>query len=166
MAMRTSLAGQDFIRRAEGQGGAPVLKAYADPGGVWTIGFGTIRYADGAPVKAGDSCTAVEAEAWFVQALTVPENAINHLVQVALTQPQFDALASFIYNEGEGNFAGSTLLKLLNQGRFRDAAAQFGQWTKVRVNGVLMPCAGLAARRAAERDLFLSGTADGTGTVT
>lgn len=163
MAMHTSPAGQDFIRRAEGRDGAPALKAYADPGGVWTIGFGTIRYPDGTPVKAGDACTGAEADAWFIHALAVPEDAVNRLVQVALTQPQFDALASFVYNEGEGNFAGSTLLKRLNQGRFREAAAQFSQWTKVRLNGVLMPCAGLAARRAAERALFLSGTAEGTG---
>ncbi len=51
-------------------------------------------------------------------------------VAVPLTQNQFDALVSLIYNIGEGNFASSTLLKMLNAGNYRGAADQFLVWDK------------------------------------
>jgi GH24 family phage-related lysozyme (muramidase) len=159
MAMQTSTDGQAAIKGREGIGSAPVLTAYQDGGGVWTIGFGTVHYPNGQPVKQGDTCTAVQAQTWFLMSLSTAEKAVNTLVKVPLTQPQFDALVSFVYNEGEGNFESSTLLQLLNQGRYRDAAAEFPVWNKIRINGVLTVSAGLVNRRAAEMAQFLSGTA-------
>ena len=40
-------------------------KAYLDTGGVWTIGYGTIRYPNGNPVKKGDTCTKEQAEEYL-----------------------------------------------------------------------------------------------------
>ena len=39
--------------------------AYLDIGGVWTIGFGTIKYPNGSKVKKGDTCTHIQAETWL-----------------------------------------------------------------------------------------------------
>lgn len=74
-------------------------------------------------------------------------------VKAALTQNQVDALASFIYNLGSGNFSESTLLRKLNQNpcdpSIRD---EFMRWTKAK--GVEL--AGLKNRRAAEANLYFS----------
>lgn len=71
-----------------------------------------------------------------------------------LSQHQFDALGSFIFNVGEGNFAQSTLRNKLNAGDFAGAAAEFDKWVYATVNGKKVKLAGLVTRRAAERALF------------
>lgn len=83
--------------------------------------------------------------------LGTAEAAVNRLVTVPLTQNQFDALVSLVFNIGEGNFSKSTLLRRLNAGEREAAAGQFGRWNKSK--GVEL--AGLTKRRAAERELFL-----------
>ena len=77
---------------------------------------------------------------------------IYGLVKVDLTQNEFDALCSFIYNVGSGNFRSSTLLKELNKGNYNNAADELLRWDKS--GGEVL--AGLSKRRAHERDLFLS----------
>jgi lysozyme len=81
--------------------------------------------------------------------------AVNHLVQVSINQNQFDALASFAYNEGVGALQTSTLLRLLNSGDTAGAAAQFLVWDKERVDGQLVESDGLLHRRQMEQTLFL-----------
>lgn len=127
------------------------LKAYLCPAGVWTIGFGTTVYPDGTKVKKGDSCTLDQAKLYFAHDLKRFEASVNNLVKVPLSQNQFDALVSLTYNIGTGAFAGSTLLKLLNQKQYREAAAQFTRWNKAGDKELR----GLTRRREAERDLFL-----------
>ncbi|OCY91085.1 lysozyme, partial [Acinetobacter pittii] len=111
MSKTTSNAGLNLIKGFEGKR----LNAYDDGVGVWTIGFGTIKYPNGVRVKKGDTCTEQQAETYLKNDLTKFEVAINKLVKVPLTQNQFDALASFTYNLGETNLANSTLLKKLNK---------------------------------------------------
>ncbi len=77
--------------------------------------------------------------------------AVNRLVTVPLTQNQFDALISFVFNLGIGNFRTSTLLKKLNAGDYTGAAKEFPPW--VRADGKQLP--GLIKRRDAEKALFL-----------
>lgn len=77
------------------------------------------------------------------------EAAVNK-VTVALNQNQFDALVSLTYNIGTGAFASSTLLKKLNAGDYKGAAAQFDVWNKA--GGKRMQ--GLVNRRSTERKLF------------
>jgi lysozyme len=69
---------------------------------------------------------------------------------VDLTQGQFDALCSFIFNLGCGAFQRSTLLRLLNESDYEGAAQQFGRW----VNAGGMKLTGLVKRRAEESDRF------------
>lgn len=145
--MNTSQTGIDLIKGFEGKR----LVAYDDGVGVWTIGYGTIKYPSGVRVKKGDTCTEAQAETYLKSDLVKFENAINRLVKVPLNQNQFDALASFTYNLGETNLSKSTLLRKLNAKDYKGAADQFLVWNKA--GGRVLT--GLVRRREAERSLFL-----------
>lgn len=69
-----------------------------------------------------------------------------------LTDNQYAALIDFVFNEGAGHLASSTLLKLVNQHAFSRAADEFLRWDYVSGE----PSKGLLARREAERTLWLS----------
>ena len=145
--MKTSQSGISLIKGFEGKR----LNAYYDGVGVWTIGFGTIKYPNGVWVKKGDTCTEAQAESYLKNDLVKFENAINRLVKVPLNQNQFDALSSFTYNLGETNLSSSTLLKKLNAKDYAGTADQFPRWNKA--GGKVMN--GLTRRREAELILFL-----------
>lgn len=148
MADAISQAGLDAITVREGI----VLKAYPDPatgGEPWTIGVG---HTGG--VKPGDVITREQSDAFLRQDVRHCETAIRRLVNVPLTQGQFDALVSFIFNVGAGAFERSTMLRLLNRGDYDGAADEFLKWN--RANGRVMP--GLTKRRISERIQFLTGT--------
>lgn len=134
---------KEAIKKAEGLR----LTAYLDTGGVWTIGYGHT----GADVREGLTIPLSEAERLLTRDLKVAEGHVNDAVKVKLTQNQFDALVSFVYNVGGGAFRSSTLLKLLNAGDYEGAAYQLPRWNKD--NGKVIP--GLTNRRHEERDLFL-----------
>lgn len=144
--MRPSEEAVEFIASWEGL----KLKAYPDPGtgGVpWTIGFGRT-----AGVKRGDICTPEQAMDWLREEVDAFGEHVLELVHVELNQSQLDALTSFAYNVGVGNLSKSTLLKLVNEGRFDEAGQQFVRWN--RAAGRVM--AGLTNRRNAEAQLFLA----------
>lgn len=124
------------------------LIAYPDQGGVWTIGYGHT-----AGVKLGMTCTMEQAEEWLRHDVEDAEKAVNDLVKVPLSQKQFDALVDFVFNLGTGNFAKSTLLRLVNASNFKYASKEFERWN--RAGGIVR--AGLTRRRLAEKDLFLQG---------
>lgn len=145
--MNTSQTGINLIKGFEGKR----LVAYDDGVGVWTIGYGTIKYPNGVRVKKGDTCTDAQAETYLKSDLIKFENAINRLVKVPLNQNQFDALSSFTYNLGETNLSKSTLLRKLNAKDYKGAADQFLVWNKA--GGRVLT--GLVRRREAERSLFL-----------
>jgi lysozyme len=128
------------------------LKAYPDPasgGDPWTIGYGHTL-----DVEPGDTCTLEEAEQWLLDDCADAEVAILRHVKVPLSQGQLDALISFVFNLGAGNFAKSTLLRKLNAGDHVGAWQEFGRWNKAA--GKVMP--GLSRRRAAEAKLFAQST--------
>lgn len=145
--MELSKSGEDKLHDRE----AFRSSAYKDIAGIWTIGFGSTR-VDGVPVKEGDTITlekAIDQTKLFIKNV---EKAINDNVKVKLTQNQFDALVSFIYNVGIGAFLSSTLLRLLNSKEYLAAADQFLRW----VFAGKKYSAGLYNRRVAERKQFLS----------
>ncbi|QEM13476.1 lysozyme [Mucilaginibacter rubeus] len=130
------------------------LKAYQDIAGVWTIGWGNTHYANGKPVKKGDTLPNREcADDLLEFKLKGFAAQINNLVKVTINQNQFDALLSFQYNTGA--LAVSTLLKKLNAGDFAGAAAEFGRWNKVTKEGKKVVSQVLTDRRAKEAKLFL-----------
>ncbi|NNH25690.1 lysozyme [Acinetobacter terrestris] len=145
--MSTSQNGINLISSFEGC----ELKAYLCPAKVWTIGFGTTVYPNGVKVKKGDSCTLDQAKQFKAHDLKRFEKTVDDLVQVPLTQNQFDALVSLTYNIGPGAFEKSTLLKKLNTGDYQGAADQFTVWNK----GGGKVLQGLVNRRAKEKEVFL-----------
>lgn len=146
--MRTSDAGLALIQEFEGCR----LTVYRDSVGVLTIGYGHT----GKDVRSGLHISQDEASALLRIDVRSAEDDIHTQIQAPLTQPQFDALVSFVFNLGGGNLHKSTLRKLLNAGDYRAAADEFLKWD--RAGGKKL--AGLTRRREAERALFLSGTND------
>ena len=147
--MRISNNGLNLIKQFEGFRSKP----YLCPAGVPTIGYGSTRYANGTHVTLQDlPINEGVASQLLLDTLTPFETCINDHVAVMLTQNQFDALVSFVYNVGQGNFSSSTLLKKLNSGDMQGTADQFLRWNK----GGGKVLAGLTVRRVEERKLFLT----------
>jgi lysozyme len=142
--------GLDLIKEFEGFKD----KAYQDQAGIWTIGYGTIKVS-GRPVVPGMTCTQAEAERWLRDHIRVSCTKISTMVRVPLTQNQFDALACFAYNLGEGAFQQSSLLRAINS-KQPIPEDLFTRWNKVRINGVLTESNGLTRRRKREYQLFMS----------
>ena len=123
------------------------LKAYKCPGGVWTIGYGHT-----AGVKPGMVITKAQAEEYLKADLIAFERYLNGL-GLALNQNQFDALISFIYNVGTGNFSNSTLLRKVRANpQDNSIMDEFLRW--VYSKGRVLP--GLQRRRLAEMKLYFS----------
>lgn len=146
-SMSVSNKGVDLICEFEGKR----LAAYDDGVGVWTIGFGTIKYPNGVRVKKGDTCTLEQAKDYMRHDLIEFEHTVNSSVKVPLNQNQFDALVSLAYNIGSSAFKSSTLVKKLNTGDYQGAADQFNVW--INAGGKRMQ--GLVNRRDREKLLFL-----------
>lgn len=139
--MTLSPAGLALIKRFEGLR----TEAYRCPAGVWTIGYGSTR-----GVREGMRITEAQAESLLVEDCKRFERAVVGMVEVPITQGQFDALVSFAFNLGAEALRRSTLLRLLNQSRYAEAASQFPRWNKA--GGRVLD--GLTKRRAAERAMF------------
>lgn len=118
------------------------------PDDVWTIGWGHTL-----GVEKGDKITKDQAQEFFIQDKQWAEDAVNQNVKVPLTQEQFDALVSLVFNIGANSFSRSTLLKKLNRKDYQGAADQFNVWVKQKGKTLT----GLVRRRAEERSYFLSG---------
>ena|SRR3990167_1192854 len=146
--LKLSAKGLKFIAKWEGFRAA----LYYDIAGLPTIGYGHLIPWN-------------QFDAWHHRILTEPtarkllaidvgtaESAVHRLVNVALTQNQFDALVSFVFNLGSGAFQRSTLLRRINQKEFKEAAEEFQRWNKAsgRVSS------GLTMRRAQEKLVFLT----------
>jgi lysozyme len=132
------------------------LKAYRDPVGIWTIGYGTTYYPDGSSVKQYDSITIDRADFLLRWQVLAKAGEVDKLVK-CLTQNQFDALVSFAYNVGTGALKKSTLLKkVLANPNDPTIEQEFLKWNKARIKGVLTPLLGLTKRRQSEADLYFS----------
>jgi lysozyme len=115
-------------------------------GGKPTIGVGHI-----ACVSMGDTCTEEQADEWLRADIIDAENAVNDLVKVPIKQSMFNVLVSFVFNLGRGNFASSTLLRLLNKGFLETVPAQLLRW--IYASG--KKDRGLIARRKDEGDVWV-----------
>ena len=127
------------------------LKAYQCSASVWTIGWGETE-----GIQPGMVWTADQADSTFNREL----NKFAHQVEACLTTyaspNQLGAMTSLAYNIGINGFKKSSVLRAHNAGDNAAASRAFHLWNKARVNGALVPLAGLTARRAAESALYLA----------
>jgi lysozyme len=145
--MTTSAAGRATIATREGN----KLTAYRDSVNILTIGVGHTSVAGPPKVVEGMKITRAESDEILSRDLKDVEKTINRLVKVELTQNEFDALVSLVFNIGGGAFGKSTLLKKLNAGDHKGAADAFLSWDKA--GGKTL--SGLTKRRKQERLQFL-----------
>ena len=135
--MVTSKDGLALIKRYEGLR----LKAYKCPAGVWTIGYGHTK-----GVKPGMTISQETADLYLRADVAPIEKLLNSL-KINFRQGQFDALVSWIFNLGSGNFNSSTLKKRVVAGaKDIEIIAEIKKWNKA--GGKVLP--GLVKRREEE----------------
>lgn len=151
--------GLELIKRYEGFRAKP----YLCPAGVPTIGYGITVYPDGTKVTLQDSpITQAKALAMLKTELQKYEDAVDDATGGVAADYELAAMTSLAYNIGVAAFKGSSVCKLYNAGKLGKAAAAFGLWNKIRVNGELVVSPGLVARRAAEAAMFRNASTDGS----
>lgn len=139
--MKTSAEGLALIQKFEGC----ELESYRCSADVPTIGFGHTR-----GVKDGDTCTQEEANQLLADDLEEFEGYVTKLVDIDLTQNEFDAMVAWTFNLGPTNLKSSTLLQKLNEDDRADVPHQMKRWNKA--GGIVLN--GLVRRREAEALLF------------
>lgn len=130
------------------------LKPYLCSAKIPTIGYGNTYYPDGKRVTLLDKeITKQQAFDMFKEVANRFAKRVDTLVTSNLNQNQFNALVSFAYNVGTGNFASSTLLKKVNKNpndlTIKD---EFLRWNKA--GGKVIN--GLTNRRNEETILYFS----------
>jgi len=134
--MQMSENGLELLKQWEGF----KLTVYNDSAGLPTIGVGHLItqsernsgniIINGVAVKYAGGLTDQQVVDLLSQDVQPAEESVNNGVKVPLNQNQFDALVSFTFNVGGGAFAGSTLLKVLNQKQYTEVPNQLLRWTK------------------------------------
>ena len=141
--MKASVDAYELIKQFEGLR----LKAYLCPAGIWTIGYG---HTSG--VSPNSFITIQEADEYLHRDVATIEMQLNKL-NLSLRQCQWDAIVSFVFNVGIGNFKSSTLLaKIRTNPDDNSIMDEFLRW--VYANGKVMK--GLQKRRLAEMKLYFS----------
>lgn len=141
--MKASQQAYNLIREFEGLR----LQAYQCPSGIWTIGYGHTTN-----VVPGTAITQLQANLLLQEDITQCENILNKY-NLALTQNMYDALISFIFNVGAGNFHCSALLSKIKVNPYDSSICdEFLKWIHSRGK----PLAGLQRRRMAEMKLYFS----------
>lgn len=167
--MKTSNLGISLIKHYESLHDGDLKKIGLQPkmcpAGIWTVGYGhALRDLNGQWLKgiSGynrllelypdlETLTEAEADDILIDDLEIFENAINKILS-QLAQHEFDAIISFCFNCGVGNFKSSTLLRRLKgeRGSIMDA---WYMWNKSG-SKILR---GLQLRRESEYILYSDG---------
>lgn len=113
--------GIDLIKRFEGFSAT----VYICPAGYPTIGYGhLVREAE----RYEQGITEAEAEDLLRRDVHEAESAVLRLIDVPLTDGQFDALVSFTFNLGAGALQRSTLRRKVNRQAHSEVPEQFMRW--------------------------------------
>lgn len=137
--------GVDLIKKYEGF----VPKAYKCPAGVLTIGYGSTAWADGSPIKMGQTITKEKAEALLIDYLN--KNVRPKIASLKLKSCQQAAIESLVYNIGWGAFSRSKCYKALLA---KDWATFIKEYDWFKGGGKVLP--GLLKRRTEELYWFFS----------
>lgn len=148
MAPIISQAARDLITKFEGVR----LTPYKDEAGYWTWGIGH-KQKRGEQVP--ESLTQEQVEQIFDQDLETVAATIGKYITAPLTDNQFGALCSLVFNCGAAPLEQG-LGQTLNQEDYKNTAGHFLLWDKITIDGELRVSDGLYARRLAEMKLFLA----------
>jgi lysozyme len=143
--MMLSKKGLELIKHFEGFS----HHTYICPGGYRTIGYGHLMRDD---EDYSNGITEFEGECLLHAEIFKDQLAVLRLIQVPLTQGQFDALVSFVYNLGSGALQRSTLRRKINKEEHDEVPAELMKW--VWAGGRKLN--GLIRRRRAEGRLYMS----------
>lgn len=124
------------------------LKAYLDP-----IGIPTICMGETEGVELGDIQTMEGCQNMLTAKLGMFGTAVDYMVKPEMSPQTHAAFTSFSYNVGIGAFQKSSVLRLYNEGNPIAACNFLDRY--VYAGGKKFK--GLVRRRAAERELCLSG---------
>lgn len=153
--LKTSQEGIDHITKWEGL----VLQQYICPAGKPTIGYGhVVLSSESFPAKI----TKEQALDLLRKDLVRFESAIYNNVTVPLTQNQFDALVSFLFNVGSGGVIGTGVQRELNSGNYNKVPDELMKWCKFKVGNEMKINVGLQNRRKSEVELFTKNNAQQT----
>ncbi|WP_110970896.1 lysozyme [Pseudomonas huaxiensis] len=140
--MRLSSTGLDLLKRRTGL----TLNARQDGAGLWFIGYA--HYGD---VHEGMTITQDEAEAKLEHEIGRYETQLAGMLQVPVSQGQWDALLLLVFDYGSIRIRSSILIRHVNAGAIDQAADEFRKWVQVRGR----PDTQMMRRRAIEREMFL-----------
>jgi lysozyme len=167
--MKISEKGEHLMHFFEGYRNKP----YRCSAAIWTVGWGHAMYADqlNLPNVRKEGYTGLirsdyqlkgeDNRVWSKDELvnlfkvdidTFERGVLRLSPTLASHQSKFDAVVSFAYNAGLGNYQRSTIRMKVNRGDWDGAAEAFMSWTKAGGKEV----SGLVKRRKAEVALFLS----------
>ena len=167
--MKVSKAGEDLMHFFEGFRN----KTYRCSASIWTVGWGHAMYADQLAlpnvrkegytglIRSDYQLKGEDNRVWskeelvnlFKMDIDNFERGVLRLSPTLVShQSKFDAVVSFAYNAGLGNYQRSTIRMKVNRGDWEGAAEAFMSWTKAGGKEV----SGLVKRRKAEVALFLS----------
>ena len=142
--MKTSQNGITLIKSFE----SLCLTAYRCPAGRLTIGYGHTSN-----VHEGMAVTEAQAEKLLKQDICFAEIAVDMLGE--LTQNQYDALVSFVFNVGNKSFSNSRLRRHVIENPNDPAIRhEFLRWVHITVKGKKQISQGLQNRRNAEANLY------------
>lgn len=123
------------------------LEAYLCPAKVWTIGWGHTK-----GVKPGMKITEEKAEELLEEDMQEAIKVVERL-NIDLSDNQYNALVSFVFNIGGSAFARSTIRrKILANPNDKNIRAEFMRW--VYADGKMLK--GLERRREEEAELYFS----------
>lgn len=143
----TSQEGIDLIKRFEGFSATTYIDAAGHP----TIGYGhLIRKGQ----EFNEPISKKEGELLLRHDVRVAELAVLRMINVELTDQQFDALVSFTFNLGGGALQRSTLRRKVNRQEHEEVPREFLRW--IYAGGRKLR--GLLRRRTAEATLYADGT--------
>ncbi|KQC49024.1 lysozyme [Candidatus Liberibacter solanacearum] len=127
------------------------LKAYLDPAGTLTIGYGHT----GSDVYADMCITRQQADDLLIQDAS---KSLGYLFEASPTielagENRISAVGDFVFNLGIGNYRNSTFRKCVDSSDWVNASVQCKRW--VHAGGKVLN--GLVERREAESNLLLKG---------
>lgn len=125
-------------------------RAYLDPVGIPTICYGHT----GPEVRVGMVWSDAKCEQVLLTDITKHRQGVSRCIRRPLNQNQWDAVTDMAFNIGDAKVCGSTLVRKINAGDLKGAAAEFPKWKFANAGGHMVVLPGLVTRRAKERALF------------